>query len=58
MKAGSDDLTFPLLLLHAFSSSVNGGHLRLQGQVVVPDVLEFLLKERDSLQAAHLLQIS
>lgn len=50
-------LTFPFLLLHAFSPSVNGGHLRFEGEVVVPDVLELLLKKRDPLQTAHLLQV-
>lgn len=51
-------LTFPFFLLHAFPSSVNRGHLRLEGEVVVPDVLQLLLKKRDPLQTAHLLQVS
>lgn len=32
-------LTFSFLFLHAFSSPVNRGHLRLEGEVVVPDIL-------------------
>lgn len=51
-------LTFPFLLLHAFPPSVDGGHLGLEGEVVVPDVLQLLLKERNSLQTAHLFQVS
>lgn len=51
-------LTFSFLFLHAFSPPVDGGHLRLEGEVVVPDVLQLLLKERDPLQTVHLLQVS
>ena len=50
-------LTFPLFLLHAFPAAVDGGHLGLEGEVVVPDVLQLLLQEGDALQAVHLLQV-
>lgn len=54
---GNGRLTFSFLFLHAFSSPVDGGHLRLEGEVVVPDVLQLFLKERDPLQTVHLLQV-
>ena len=50
-------LTFPLFLLHALPAAVDGGDLRLEGEVVVPDVLQLLLQEGDALQAVHLLQV-
>ncbi len=39
-------LTLSLFLLHALASPVDGGHLRFEQEVVIPDVLQFLLKER------------
>lgn len=57
-SGGNGWLTFSFLFLHAFSPPVDGGHLRLEGEVVVPDVLQLLLKERDPLQTVHLLQVS
>ena len=50
-------LTFPLFLLHALPTAVDGGHLGLEGEVVVPDVLQLLLQEGDTLQTVHLLQV-
>lgn len=50
-------LTLSLLLLHALPSPVDGGHLRFEQEVVIPDVLQLLLKECYPLQTAHLFQV-
>ncbi len=51
-------LTLSFLLFHALSSSVNRGHLRFEGEVVVPDVLQLFLKKWNPLQTVHLFQVS
>lgn len=51
-------LTFSLFLLQPLSAPVNGRHLRLQGQVVLPDLLELLLQEGDPLCAGHSVELT
>jgi len=49
--------TFSLLFLESLPPSVDGRHLRLQGHVVLPDVLKLLLQEGDPLGAGHAVQL-
>lgn len=51
-------LTFSLLLLQPLPASVDGRHLRLQAQVVLPDLLQLLLQEGDPLCAGHSVQLT
>lgn len=51
-------LTFSLLLLQPLPASVDGRHLRLQAQVVLPDLLQLLLQEGDPLCTGHPVQLT
>lgn len=51
-------LTFSLLLLQPLSAPVDGRHLRLEAQVVLPDLLQLVLQEGDPLSAGHPVQLA
>lgn len=51
-------LTFSLLLLQPLPAPVDGRHLRLQAQVVLPDLLQLVLQEGDPLCAGHSVQLT
>lgn len=55
---GGGFLTFSLLLLQPLPASVDGRHLRLQAQVVLPDLLQLLLQEGDPLRTGHPVQLT
>lgn len=50
--------TFSLLLLQPLPAAVDGRHLRLEAQVVLPHLLQLVLQEGDPLRAAHAVQLT
>lgn len=50
-------LTFALLLLQSLPAPVDRRHLGLEAHVVLPDLLQLVLKEGDPLGARHAVQV-